>query len=74
MVRGAFALIGICAPGGAVAAPSAEVAKKCMHFSYLVYPYNRPGSVKMSSNRQSYFKDCMSKEGNVPEPPAPKEQ
>lgn len=77
MVHGAFALlavVGIAAPTGAQAGPSAEVARKCMHFSYLAYPYKRPGSVKMSGDRQSYFKDCMSKEGNVPEPAAPKEQ
>ncbi|MGY4234711.1 hypothetical protein ACVIIW_003658 [Bradyrhizobium sp. USDA 4449] len=77
MAHYAFALIatlGIAAPTGAAAGPSAEVAKKCMHFSYLAYPYRRPGSVKMSSDRQSYFKDCMSKEGNVLEPSPPKEQ
>jgi hypothetical protein len=67
----------ICiASGGlpaAVAGPSPEVARKCMHFSYIAYPYKRPGSVKMSGDRQSYFRDCMAREGNVPEPAPPKE-
>jgi hypothetical protein len=56
----------------AAAAPSAETAKRCMHYSYLVYPYKRPGSVRGSGDRQAYFRDCMAKDGNVPEPtPAP---
>jgi hypothetical protein len=64
---------GLIMPSGAFAAPSAEVAKRCMHYSYLAYPYKRPGSVRMSGDRQSYFKDCMEREGNVPppEPPIP---
>lgn len=57
---------------GAFAAPSAEAARKCLHYSYIAYPYQRPGSVRMSPDRQNYFKDCMAKEGNVPEPPVPK--
>jgi hypothetical protein len=56
------------APSAALAAPSAEVARKCMHWSYVAYPYKRPGSVKMSGDRQAYFKDCMTKDGNVAEP------
>jgi len=60
-------------PKPAVAGPSAETAKKCMHFSYLAYPYARPGAVKASGDRGAYFKDCMAKEGNVPEP-RPKSQ
>lgn len=55
-------------PSNASAGPSAEVARRCMHYSYLAYPYMRPGSVRMSGDRQSYFRDCMAKEGNVPEP------
>jgi hypothetical protein len=56
----------------ASAAPTAEAARKCMQYSYIAYPYKRPGSVRMSPDRQTYFRDCMAKEGNVPEPPAPK--
>ncbi|MBR1157316.1 hypothetical protein JQ575_43035 [Bradyrhizobium sp. JYMT SZCCT0428] len=52
----------------ATAGPSAETARRCQHYSYVVYPYKRPGSVRMSGDRQSYFKDCMAKEGKVPEP------
>lgn len=58
---------GLVSPS-AFAAPSAETAKRCMHYSYLAYPYKRPGSVHMSGDRQAYFKDCMAKDGNVPEP------
>lgn len=56
------------------AAPTAQVARLCMRYSYIAYPYQRPGSVPMSGDRQSYYKDCVAKEGNVPapEPPAPK--
>jgi hypothetical protein len=50
------------------AAPSAEVAKRCIHYSYVVYPFKRPGAVPMSGDRQAYFKDCMAKNGDVPVP------
>ena len=55
-------------PAGAFAGPSAEAARRCQHYSYLAYPYKRPGAVRMSGDRQAYFKDCLAKEGNVPEP------
>jgi hypothetical protein len=55
-------------PAAALAAPSAEVAKRCIHYSYIVYPYKRPGAVPMSGDRQAYFKDCMAKDGEVPAP------
>ena len=53
------------------AAPSAEVAKRCMRYSYVVYPYKRPGAVPMSGDRQAYFKDCIAKNGDVPVPTPP---
>jgi hypothetical protein len=59
-------------PAGAAAAPSAEVAKLCMRYSYVVYPYKRPGSVRMSGDRQNYFKDCVARDGKVPEPASSK--
>lgn len=54
------------------AAPSADVAKRCVHYSYMVYPYKRPGAVHMSGDRQAYFKDCIAKNGDVPAPTPPK--
>lgn len=75
---GAAALLAVSnvgEPTGALAGPSADVARKCMHFSYIAYPYQRPGAVRMSGDRQFYFRDCMAREGNVPEPASsPKEQ
>jgi hypothetical protein len=59
-------------PAGASAGPSPETAKRCMHYSYLVYPYKRPGSVRGSGERQSYFRDCMARNGDVPAPDSPK--
>ena len=57
------------------AAPTAEVAKRCLHFSYIAYPFKRPGAMPMSGDRQAYFKDCMAKNGEVPAPtPPPKPQ
>jgi hypothetical protein len=50
------------------AGPSAEVAKRCLHYAYIVYPYKRPGAVRMSGDRQAYFKDCMEKNGDVAVP------
>jgi hypothetical protein len=38
----------------------------------LDYPYKRPGSVRMSGDRQAYFRDCMAKDGNVPAPASAK--
>jgi hypothetical protein len=69
-----FALLANVAPvpARAAVAPSAEVAKLCMRYSYVVYPYKRPGSVRMSGDRQNYFKDCVAREGKVPEPASPK--
>ena len=52
-------------------APTAEVAKKCLIYSYRVYPYKRPGSVKGSPARDLYRRDCIAKGGDVPEPPVP---
>ena len=59
-------------PISALAGPSPETAKRCVHYSYVLYPYKRPGSVRMSGDRQAYFRDCMAKDGNVPEPAPPK--
>lgn len=50
------------------AAPTAEVAKRCLHYAYVVYPFKRPGSVSMSGGRQTYFRDCIAKNGDVPVP------
>ncbi|WP_082081795.1 hypothetical protein [Bradyrhizobium sp. LTSP857] len=58
-------------PTAVAAGPSAEVARKCMHYSYIAYPYQRPGSVRMSGDRQAYFKNCIEKEGNIPAPDKP---
>ncbi|HEV2154474.1 hypothetical protein [Bradyrhizobium sp.] len=68
------ALVMVASAIDAVAAPSAETARKCMHYSYIAFPYKRPGAVRMSGDRQAYFKDCVAKDGNVPEPTAVKEQ
>lgn len=54
------------------AAPSAEVAKRCIHYSYIAYPYRRPGTVRMSGDRQTYINDCMARNGDVPAPAPPK--
>ena len=59
-------------PASALAGPSAEIARKCMHYSYVAYPYKRPGSVRMSGDRQAYFRDCVAKEGNIPVPEQPR--
>lgn len=56
----------------ALAGPSAKVAKHCFRYQYIVYPYKRPGSVRMSGDRQAYFRNCMAKNGNVPLPTGPK--
>ena len=33
------------------AAPTAEVAKRCLHYAYMVHPFKRPGAVRMSPDR-----------------------
>jgi hypothetical protein len=48
--------------------PSAEVAKKCMHYSYLAYPYKVPGKAQASGDRHAYFKACLEKDGDIPQP------
>lgn len=54
------------------AAPTADVAKRCLHYSYIVYPFKRPGAMHMSGDRQAYFRDCIAKNGDVPAPTSPK--
>jgi hypothetical protein len=54
--------------GKVSAAPTAEVAKRCLPYSYVVYPFKRPGAMPMSGDRQAYFKDCIAKNGDVPVP------
>ena len=68
---GAMGLIGTLGLQGppALAGPNPETARKCLRYSYLAYPYKRPGSVRGSGDRQAYFRDCMERDGNVPEPP-----
>jgi hypothetical protein len=51
--------------------PTAEVAKRCLHYAYIVYPYQRPGAVRMSGDREAWFRDCLAKNGEVPEPASP---
>ena len=55
----------------ASAAPTAHVAKRCVHYAYIAYPFRRPGSVPMSGDRQAYVKDCFAKNGDVPAPTPP---
>lgn len=55
-------------PTSAISAPTADVAKKCIRYSYIVYPYQRPGAAKASGNRQAYLNDCLARTGDVPEP------
>ena len=55
-------------PSQVSAAPTAEVAKRCLHYAYIVYPRKRPGAAPASGDREAYFRDCLSKDGEVPEP------
>jgi hypothetical protein len=50
--------------------PTAEVAKRCLHYAYIVYPFKRPGAVRMSGDREAWFRDCLAKNGEVPQPTA----
>jgi hypothetical protein len=55
------------------AAPTAEVAKRCLHYAYIAYPRRPPGAAPASGDREAYFRDCLNKTGEVPEPtPSPK--
>ena len=58
-------------PWQATAAPTAEVAKRCLHYAYIVYPYRPPGAAPASGDREAYFRDCLNKSGEVPEPARP---
>ena len=58
-------------PAAVRAAPNAEIAKRCVHYSYIAYPWKRPGSGPMSGDRQAYINDCFAKNGDVPAPTAP---
>lgn len=67
------AITALIIPLQVLAAPTAEVAKRCLHYSYIAYPFKRPGAVPMSGDRQAYFKDCMAKNAQVPAPAPPKQ-
>lgn len=67
-----IALAALCHWEARAEAPSAEVAKKCLRFAYIAYPYMRPGKAPASGDRQAYFKACLEKGGNVPQPDRPK--
>jgi hypothetical protein len=55
------------------AAPTADVAKRCLHYAYIAYPRRPPGAAPASGDREAYFRDCLNKTGEVPEPtPSPK--
>ncbi len=58
-------------PHAAAEPPTAEVAKRCLHYAYIVYPFKRPGAVRMSGDREAWFRGCLAKNGEVPEPVAP---
>ena len=59
------------APSQVSAAPTAEVAKRCLHYAYIVYPFRRPGAAPANGARETYFRDCLNKNGEVPEPTPP---
>jgi hypothetical protein len=66
------ASLALALSSGAVrAAPTAEVAKRCVHYAYIAYPWKRPGSGPMSGDRQAYINDCFAKNGEVPTPTPP---
>ena len=67
LAAGIFLTAGLM-PETSLAGPSAETTKRCLHYSCVLYRYKRPGSVRTSGDRPSYFKDCMAKNGDVPEP------
>jgi hypothetical protein len=60
--------VALSLPSLAFAAPSADVAKRCVHYAYIAYPFKRPGSAPMSGDRQAYIRDCFAKNGEVPVP------
>ena len=58
-------------PRAGAAPPTAEVAKRCLHYAYIAYPWKRPGAAPMNGNREAWFRDCLAKNGEVPEPAGP---
>lgn len=53
------------------AAPTSEVAKRCLHYAYIAYPHRPPGVAPASGDREAYFRDCLKKDGEVPTPTPP---
>ena len=67
----ALAAVLSATPRQASAAPTAEVAKRCLHYAYIAYPFKMPGAAPASGAREAYFRDCLNKDGDVPEPTRP---
>ena len=64
-------LVAAFGPSPASAAPTAEVAKRCLHYAYILYPHRPPGAAPASGDREAYFRDCLNKNGDVPAPTPP---
>lgn len=48
---------------------TAELAKKCQRLAAQAYPPVLAGMKKgNAANERAYFKECVSKDGNMPEP------
>jgi hypothetical protein len=58
-------------PTLACAAPTADIAKRCLRYAYIAYPFKRPGSAPMSGDRHAYIQNCFAKNGDVPVPSLP---
>lgn len=63
VVRFSVVLALLLSSRAAVAAPDAEIAKRCLRAAYMVYPYKRPGAAPMNGDRLHFFQQCMAQEG-----------
>lgn len=60
--------VGLASPPPA-SAITAELAKKCQRLAAKAYPPVLAGMKKgNAANERAYFKECLSKDGNMPEP------
>lgn len=63
VVRFGVVLALLLSSRAAIAAPDAEIAKRCLRAAYMVYPYKRPGAAPMNGDRLHFFQQCMAQEG-----------
>jgi hypothetical protein len=56
-------------PTGSANAISVDLAKKCRELAITAHPPARAGTTAYAQAERDYFRECVEKNGDMPEPP-----